>query len=380
MLKIRLFSTLLFFCVILAQAQTDNGILRMDEFRNPQKRQIIAIPDVGEFKTLKCDFHTHTIFSDGHVWPVVRVQEAWEEGIDVISITDHIEFTPHSEDVPNNYNRAYELAKDKADEYNIILIKGAEITRKTPPGHFNALFIDDASGYINEWSSKKDNEAVLKAVAQNAFIIWNHPGWRYERTEGSYEWIDFVDELYNKKNLHGVEVFNGFWFHKKALDWAIDKNLTIIGSTDIHNLIKHHYKLGEDYIHRTMTLVFTKERTADSVREALEKGRTVAWSSKYIAGKEEYVRDLFYACVKTNPCFHSKQEENYYEITNNSDLYFELELNSEKGTKSIVLYPRSSQVIIAPHNKKTLTYEVVNAFIRSDKNLIVDIPLKDNNN
>ena len=49
-------------------------------------RKEIHIPDIMGYKTLKCDFHMHTIFSDGVVWPEVRVQEAWEEGLDAIRI------------------------------------------------------------------------------------------------------------------------------------------------------------------------------------------------------------------------------------------------------------------------------------------------------
>ena len=61
-----------------------------------QNRTEINIPDIPGYLTLKCDFHMHTVFSDGDVWPTVRVQEAWLEGLDAISITDHIEYLPHS--------------------------------------------------------------------------------------------------------------------------------------------------------------------------------------------------------------------------------------------------------------------------------------------
>jgi hypothetical protein len=327
----------------------------------------------------------HTVFSDGHVWPTVRLQEAWQEGLDVIAISDHIEHTPHSHDIPVNHNRAYELVKDIAAENNIIFIKGSEITRQTPPGHFNAVFIGDASGYIEDRATnEKDKQAVSKAAEQNAFIFWNHPGWKVGQIEGSYEWIDFVDELHKENMLHGIEVFNGFSFHKKALDWCLDHDLTVMGSSDIHNLIEHDYNLG-DYVHRSMTLVFAKERNAASVREALEAGRTVAWSSKYIAGKEEHVRELFHACVETSPYFHSKPvnnsnsgetHTNYFEIKNNSDLYFELKLKSGEGTEEITLFPRTSQTITARSGQEILEYEVVTAFVRSDKHLVVEIPLK----
>jgi 3',5'-nucleoside bisphosphate phosphatase len=384
MLKLKFFLLILLGCATIAQAQTDNGVLRMNEFRNPKKRQVIQIPNVGEYQTLKCDFHMHTVFSDGHVWPNVRVQEAWQEGLDAISITDHVEYAPHKSDVKVNHNRAWELAKDLAAENNLLFIKGTEITRSTPPGHFNAIFIGDASGYIDDSSSQKDKEAVLKAVEQKAFIFWNHPGWKVSQIDGSYEWINFVDELKKEGNLHGIEVFNGFGFHKKALDWCVDKNLTVMGTSDIHNLVAHDYNLGE-YIRRSMTLVFAKDRTPESVREALNAGRTVAWASKYIAGKEENVRNLFNACVETGPRFHTKTARNssgaetvthYYEIRNNSDLYFEMNLKSGNGTANVILFPRSAQVITAPGGQDKLTYEVITAFVRSDKNLIVDVPLK----
>ncbi len=86
MKKINLFLLLLFPAAGMTHAQTDNGVFKMDEFRDPQKREIINIPDVKGYKTLKCDFHQHTVFSDGQVWPGVRVQEAWREGLDVIAI------------------------------------------------------------------------------------------------------------------------------------------------------------------------------------------------------------------------------------------------------------------------------------------------------
>ena len=58
-------------------------------------RNEILLPVTDGFEVLKCDFHMHTVFSDGTVWPVVRVGEAWQEGLDAIAITDHLEYLPH---------------------------------------------------------------------------------------------------------------------------------------------------------------------------------------------------------------------------------------------------------------------------------------------
>src|SRR5690606_1308378 len=215
-------------------AQSDDGIMRMSEFAYPTKRAHVHIPPVNGYQVLKCDFHMHTVFTDGHVWPNVRVQEAWKEGLDAIAFTEHVEYTPHSADVKVSNQRPHELAKNLALENNLILIKGTEVTRNTPPGHFNALFIEADQSLVADRSSDLDEKAIQAVVDQGAFIFWNHPGWKATQIKGSYEWLPFVEKMYQDKTLHGIEVVNGFGFHKKALDWALDRNLTILGNTDIH--------------------------------------------------------------------------------------------------------------------------------------------------
>ncbi|WP_164111775.1 MULTISPECIES: Sb-PDE family phosphodiesterase [Sphingobacterium] len=363
-----------------AMAQDDAGIMKLNELRYPKQRKLIDIPDVNGLQVLKCDFHMHTVFTDGHVWPNVRVQEAWKEGLDAISFTEHVEYMPHKDDVKPGNLRPHELAKNMAEEQNILLIKGTEVTRNTPPGHFNALFIQDDKNLVVSRESELDKQAIQAVVDQKAFIFWNHPGWKATQIEGSYEWIPFVDKMYKDKHLHGIEVVNGFGFHKKALDWALDRNLTVIGNTDIHNLIAHEYDIERAGVHRTMTLVMAKDRSAEGIRAALEAGNTVAWSSNYLFGKEEHVRDLFHACVKLSPTFYTKTNakkasSKYYELQNNSDLYFELKLVDGKATKSIVLQPKSSQILIADDGQRKLSYEVVSTYVRSDKHLKIELSL-----
>ena len=41
---------------------------------------VINFPDTNEYKIFTVDLHTHSVFSDGHVWPTVRVGEAEHEG------------------------------------------------------------------------------------------------------------------------------------------------------------------------------------------------------------------------------------------------------------------------------------------------------------
>ena len=100
----------------------------------------IQFPNVNGYKTLKCDFHIHTVFSDGQVWPNIRIEEAIRDGLDAISLTEHIEYQPHKTDLPHpDRNRSFEVAKEYNKPYDLLLIHGAEITRRMPPGHANAL-------------------------------------------------------------------------------------------------------------------------------------------------------------------------------------------------------------------------------------------------
>ena len=52
-------------------------------------RQPFLLPSFNDSLLLSGDFQTHTVFSDGHVWPTFRVDEAWINGLDILSITDH---------------------------------------------------------------------------------------------------------------------------------------------------------------------------------------------------------------------------------------------------------------------------------------------------
>ena len=50
----------------------------------------IEFSDLPGYKTLICDLHMHSVFSDGSVWPDIRVQEAIRDGLDIIATTEHI--------------------------------------------------------------------------------------------------------------------------------------------------------------------------------------------------------------------------------------------------------------------------------------------------
>ena len=103
-------------------------------------------PHIEGYVTLKADLHIHTVFSDGNVWPTIRVQEALRENLDAISLTEHLEYQPHKDDIPHpDRNRAYYLALAEAKDHDLLIVPGSEITRSEPVGHSNAVFIQDAN-------------------------------------------------------------------------------------------------------------------------------------------------------------------------------------------------------------------------------------------
>src|SRR5690606_34725993 len=84
----------------------------------------IDLPDIPGYMTLKGDFHLHTVFSDGHVWPSFRVREAERDGLDVISITEHIDFEGFPKLLDYNREASIESAKARAEETDVLVIRG----------------------------------------------------------------------------------------------------------------------------------------------------------------------------------------------------------------------------------------------------------------
>lgn len=283
--------------------------------KSPLARNEIRFPDLPGYVTLKCDFHMHTVFSDGNVWPTVRVDEAWREGLDAISLTEHVEYQPHKQDVSTDISRPHEIAAGRAAERGILLIRGAEISPTTPPGHHNAIFLADANALKAEDFYVK----IDRAASQNAFLFWNHPGWQgAERGK----WGEAQDRLLKEKKLHGIEVCNGATYYVDAHRYAMEHNLTVIGNSDMHDPSPFWERTPED--HRTMTLVFAKDRSIEAIREALLAGRTLAWSGNQLIGKEPHLRAMFDACVKVGRVRPGARNNLWAEVTNLSELDIEL--------------------------------------------------------
>ena len=360
-------------------------ILQGNSIGQLRVRQEVKFPDILGYKTLACDFHTHTVFSDGYVWPTVRSEEAWRNGLDAIAITDHIEYQPHREDIPTNFNRSFQLANQQGQDLGLIVIKGSEIIRKMPPGHFNAIFLEDATKLDTvDW-----RDALQAAYDQGAFIFWNHPGWRGQQPDGMPRWYNEHTELLEKGLLHGIEVVNEHEYYPQVHQWCLEKNLTMLSNSDIHQPIymEYDYRGGN---HSAMTLVFAREKTLEAIKEALMDQRTVAYTENTLIGQEKFLRPLFTESIEieNSTIRYKDKKQIFIRIKNQSQTDFKLTLREPVHGFDIpdefILYAEKTNLM--PVKKTTETekkvmelhppYIVNNLLIRPDIGLPVEITLK----
>ena len=337
-----------------AAAQDSRSTERWDLHHMQQKRvrHHIDIPAFDGWLPLKCDFHIHTVFSDGSVWPEYRLKEAWEEGLDAISITEHLERYPSRRGIDGDANTSYEIAKPAADRYGVILIRGTEITRSKPDGgHMNALFIEDAEKIRREPTT---DAAVREANRQNAFVMLNHPGWVTDSCRlypNNLEWIE-------NKMLHAIEVFNEREWYPRVLEHCQRYGLTVISNSDIHEVTSEYYDLKA--APRPLTIVLARERSEAAIREALFAGRTIGLFDNQVAGKPELVEKLFRACVSFERRDPVRDGKTLYEISNSSSIPFVL---SVAGTGRLAVPAHSSVNYAVPSDVSRLEIEVANAHV-----------------
>jgi len=333
------------------------------------QRKIVNLPDLPGYVTLKCDFHMHSVFSDGSVWPTIRIDEALRDGLDAIAITDHLEYNPKKDFIPVDHNAAWKISEEYARERNLILVHGTEITRSMPPGHFNALFITDGALIARDsvWDSF---EAAAK---QGAFLQWNHPGWKSQQPDGIPRMYDIHYRLIKNGWLHGIEFANGTEYYPLVFTFCKQYNLAIIGNSDVHGIISENYPQSKN-ANRPMTLVFAKDRSHDSLKEAMFAGRTMAYFNDILAGKEELTKPFFYKCITVSKPYYENAKNIYFEVTNHSDIPFYLINGVANAPSSITLKANSvTRIVLSKKVTSSLTYEVRNVLVGEDEVLKVDL-------
>ena len=346
-------------------------------------RHEVVLPQVNGYNVYKADLHTHSIFSDGSVAPEYRVKEAWLDGLDVMAVTEHIEYRRHEPtfvkylenyekknveavnyDLINepadkggikvDLNMVVELSQQAAAQYGLLIIPGVEITRHPQMiGHYNALFTTDN----NTIYDADPLQSFRNAKAQGALIQHNHPGWQRK----SLDMPEFEVQAYGEGLIDGIEIMNGSEFYPKAVERAKEHGLFVSANTDVHGITATDYPES-----RNMTFILAKEKTLPAIREAIEAHRTLAYAFGNVAGDEQLLKDFFLACVKFEPVMKDYKNRQIFTITNTTSIPFAFRIG---GGNVVWLDPFTT--ISAKTNNIKITVE--NMWYGVDKHPVVEI-------
>tara|TARA_B100000959_G_scaffold118601_2_gene124710 strand:+ start:8747 stop:9994 length:1248 start_codon:yes stop_codon:yes gene_type:complete len=404
------FLYLLFVVSFSYQAMSHQSAGSFSSYRIPGRA--IDFPNTSKYQTIVADLHTHSVFSDGHVWPNIRVSEALRDDLDAIAVTEHLEYQPHIANIPHkDRNTSYKEAKKAAQNTDLIVIAGSEITRESPIGHINAIFIEDANKLINldeanipeaqklieaREDEAKDqdmdmvnhlalssvwpaSEAINAANKQGAFVFLNHPMWSAE--DGIARLSNEHKVFIQNKTLHGIEVVNENTFSEEAFSIALENELTIIGTSDVHNLIDWDY-IPHQGNHRPVTLIFSKQRTQASIKKALFNRRTVVWFQNLLIGEEENMMPLLSSMVSIDSAiYQSNPTVLDVIISNKSDAKLQMKNLSEFSFMSnhdIIEIPENQSISLRVKTKKNLNkiqmkFEILNALIEPKTHPIITL-------
>ena len=348
------------------------------EGRHDPRRMDFPAPAAGG-RILAIDLHTHTVFSDGEVWPTIRVEEARRDGLAAMAVTEHLEYQPRAADIPHpDRNRSYELSKAAAGE-NVLIIPGAEITGQMPPGHVNAVFITDA----NALSRVNPEAAIRTANAQGGFVFWNHPYWHRQQPDGVARLLPLHQSLIAQKQLHGIEVANGADYSESAFRIALDNNLAIIGTSDVHGLVDWDYDVPHG--HRTVTLVLASDGSATAIRKALGENRTAAWYRDSLIGRPAILEQIVRASLTLAPGGYAEGSKVLTAvIKNTSPVRYLLRVRSPQA-----LYTSTDIVTVPPHGEAqiqvtggvtpanlSLDFEILNTLVAPRQPLVLNLKPK----
>ena len=372
------------------QDAVNKEMLHIRQPRTVQRTEFI-IPAIDGYTPYKADLHTHTIFSDGHLSMESRVREAWKDGLDVMAVTEHLEHRPHEKDLVKymeggyiakgtkaqansfvsrnfpekgaikvNLNYPIEVATKIAKDYDITIIPGIEITRK-PDGvytHLNALFTKDN----NTIYDPDPMQSTRNAKTQGALIMHNHPGWLRTDMKPS----KFDKAIYKEGLVDGIEIMNGVEFYPKAITRAQEKNFFVSANTDAHHPTAERYtEYGE---HRNMTIIFAKDKSLESLREALEARRTLACSFGVLAGDEALLRKVAEASLVVRQISNDAKGRKRIIVTNNSSIRWIIARN---GQRTEELRPHSSQIYTAKSKDNSAT--LLNTWTGEDSHLVINL-------
>ena len=202
----------------------------------PERPPSRSLPSEEGRAWLACDFHAHSVHSDGELEIAELACLAAERGLDVLAVTDH-----------NSTSHHPHLA-GAASHAGITLLPGQEVTNAD--GHANCL---GDTGWID---FRQPPERWLATANENGGLLSiNHP------LAGHCAW--------RKPDLPGVDLIEAWhwtWDRKamEPIDWWAERDATPIGGSDFHRM--------SDTAHPGAPTTWVEARDHD-VLAALAEGR-----------------------------------------------------------------------------------------------------------
>lgn len=397
MKRLLLLGTILSFFGFSASAQLSAVQRVFKNYHQTGSRTEIVLPQVNGYNLYKADLHTHTIYSDGEMAPELRVREAWQDGLDIIAITDHMEYrrieramlqymkgyirpelreevkavnanlmakAPDSRGILADFNVGYKMAAKVGKQLGVLVIRGVEITRGKL-GDYNALFTTDNNAIYDP----SLEQTIRNARKQGAFISHNHPQFS-EETKSTLP--PHCEDLHAKGLIDGIEIANGPKQYARLYSMCIDGGYAPIATSDVHYLISTRFPgAGKDYF-RNMTLILAKKCDEKSIKEALNAKRTIAYSCNMLIGKEELLCDLLKASIEVMP-LSVKGKKQQVLVTNKTSLPFALRWENDNES---ALFGLSSVIIEVKKGQKEIVFDVDNMLCGNEKSPKVSFKLQ----
>lgn len=211
----------------------------------PERPPRRGLPATPGREWLACDFHSHTVHSDGALGVVELANLAAATGLDALAVTDHNTISHHR------------FLRDAGDHAGVLLIPGQEVT--TDHGHANVF------GDVGWIDFRQPAETWrTEASARGALMSVNHP-WA-----GECAWRQPLRDV-----AAFVEMWHSTWDRRdlQPFDEWTEHGHVAIGGSDFHR-----HGRGAVLGHPT-TWVEAEERSVEAVLAAMAAGRVAISAS-----------------------------------------------------------------------------------------------------
>jgi hypothetical protein len=222
--------------------------------RNPTIQNPYAGVDWAEHGRYKASLHTHTLASDGNMYPHEVIDEYQRLGYDVLAITDHNRVSYPWTELSYLYGEKFE---DRDPEtVGIFDVPGNELSRHNHIGSYWTMH----RGLF------KKSESLEATAALDGQTMLSHPG-RYDKTARTYA------RLFRRfDHLTGMEVYNQgdrYPNDRKKWDAVLTKLMPDRPAWGFSNDDMHR----RSHIGRNWNILLLPELTEEWVRRSLDTGR-----------------------------------------------------------------------------------------------------------